>query len=89
MNDPAHRAFPDVETYAPKFRHCMTRALTLIRNYFVSSMREVSDEVMAKIKEKNLTDNAPSALLYAKFRVNAPLLRDLVGEIESRCAHEE
>lgn len=89
MNDPAHAAFPDVETYAPKFRHCMTRALTLIRNYYVSSVREVAEEVVAKMKERKMTENTPSALLYAKFRVNAPFMRDLIGEIESRCDHEE
>ncbi|KAI5842501.1 Sec34-like family-domain-containing protein [Morchella snyderi] len=89
MDDPAHKSFHDVETYAPKFRQCMTRALTLIRNYFVSSIREVSNEVTGRIKERQMNDTTQSALLYAKFRVNAPLLRELVGEIEKRCDHEE
>lgn len=89
MDDPAHKGFHDVETYAPKFRQCMTRALTLIRNYFVSSIREVSNEVTGRIKERQMNDTTQSALLYAKFRVNAPLLRELVGEIEKRCDHEE
>lgn len=89
MNDPAHRTFHDVETYAPKFRQCMTRALTLVRNYFVGSLREVANEVTGRIKERQMNDTTQSALLYAKFRVNAPVLRDLVGEIEKRCGHEE
>ncbi|KAI5806178.1 Sec34-like family-domain-containing protein [Geopyxis carbonaria] len=89
MNDPAHAKFPDVETYAPKFRHCMTRALTLIRNYFVASIKDVANEVVTRVKEKNLGENIPTALLYAKFRVNAPQLKELVGEIEKRCGHEE
>jgi len=89
MNDPAHRSFKDVETYAPRFRQCMTRSLTLIRNYFVSSLREVASEVTERIKQRQMNDTTQSALLYAKFRVNAPLLRDLVGEIERRCDHEE
>ncbi|RPA99180.1 hypothetical protein L873DRAFT_1835529 [Choiromyces venosus 120613-1] len=89
MNDPAHRSFHDVENYAPRFRQNMTRALTLIRNYFVTSVREVANEVMGRIKERQMNDTTQSALLYAKFRVNAPLLRELVGEIEKRCDHEE
>ncbi|KAF8250272.1 Sec34-domain-containing protein [Wilcoxina mikolae CBS 423.85] len=85
MNDPAHRGFKDVESYAPKFRQCMTRALTLIRNFFVSSMREVATEVTEKMKKRQMNDTAQ----YAKFRINAPLLRDIVDEIEKRCDHEE
>jgi conserved oligomeric Golgi complex subunit 3 len=89
MSNPAHKSFHDVEVYAPRFRQCMTRALTLIRNYFVTSIREVANEVIGRIKEKQMNDTTQSALLYAKFRVNAPLLRELVGEIEKRCDHEE
>jgi hypothetical protein len=85
MNDPAHRGFNDVESYAPKFRQCMTRALTLIRNFFVSSIREVATEVTEKMKKRQMNDTAQ----YAKFRINAPLLRDIVDEIEKRCDHEE
>jgi hypothetical protein len=63
----------------------MTRALTLIRNFFVSSMREVATEVTEKMKKRQMNDTAQ----YARFRVNAPLLRDIVDEIEKRCDHEE
>lgn len=89
MSNPAHKSFPDVENYAPRFRQNMTRALTLIRNYFVTNVREVANEVIGRIKERQMNDTTQSALLYAKFRVNAPLLRDLVGEIEKRCDHKE
>ena len=85
MNDPAHRSFKDVESYAPRFRQCMTRALTLIRNYFVSSMREVANEVTEKMKQRQMNDTAQNA----KFRINAPQLREIVYEIEKRCGHEE
>jgi len=63
----------------------MTRALTLIRNFFVSSIREVATEVTEKMKKRQMNDTAQ----YAKFRINAPLLRDIVDEIEKRCDHEE
>jgi len=85
MNDPAHRSFKEVESYAPRFRQCMTRALTLIRNYFVSSMKEVANEVTEKMKQRQMNDTAQNA----KFRINAPQLRDIVYEIEKRCGHEE
>lgn len=67
----------------------MTRALTLIRNFIVSSLREISADVSKRMAAKSVNETAQSALLYAKFRVNAPELRDLAGEIERRCGHEE
>lgn len=85
MNDPAHKGFRDVESYAPRFRQCMTRALTLIRNFFVSSIREVANEVAERTKQRQMNDTAQ----HARFKINAPLLRDLVYEIEKRCDHEE
>lgn len=85
MNDPAHREFKEVETYAPKFRQCMTRSMTLIRNYFVQSIREVSDEIIEKVKKKQMNDTSQ----YAKFHIHAPALKDIVYEIEKRCGHEE
>lgn len=89
MEDPSHQSFPDVEDYAPKFRHLLTRALTLIRNYYVSDMKEVASEVQIKLRDRPATESIPSALLYAKFRVNSPTLRELVGEIEKRSDTEE
>ena len=56
----------------------------------MSSLRETSADVSKRMVAKNLTETTQSALLYARFRVNAPELRDLVAEIEKRClGHEE
>ena len=85
MNDPAHREFKDVESYAPKLRQCMTRALTLIRNHFVSTMWDVTNEVLEKWKQRLMNDTAQ----YARFRINAPFMRDILEEIDRRCDHEE
>lgn len=63
----------------------MTTSMTLIRNFLVSSLRETSADVSKRMAAQNLTETTQSALLYARFRVNAPELRDLVGEIEKRC----
>ncbi|KAF8436450.1 Sec34-like family-domain-containing protein [Terfezia claveryi] len=82
--------FKDTPIYLPKFRRCMTISMTLIRNFLVNSLRETSTDVIKRMAAQNLTETTQSALLYARFRVNAPELRDLVGEIEKRCpGHEE
>lgn len=89
MDDPAHQKFPEVENYAPKFRQLLTRALTLIRNNYVSSVKEVAAEVEAKMWEKKQFNVLSYAWLYGKFRVDAPVLRELVSEIEKRSDYEE
>ncbi|KAK9366810.1 Sec34-like family-domain-containing protein [Lipomyces kononenkoae] len=85
-----HPNFISVELYQMRFRQCMTRALTLIRVYFVNSIREVTNDVQSRIAAKALNDATQSALFYTKFRVDAPLLQSLTSEIQNRCqGHEE
>ncbi|KAK9335753.1 Sec34-like family-domain-containing protein [Lipomyces starkeyi] len=86
----AHPNFNSVDLYQMRFRQCMTRALTLIRVYFVNSIREVTNDVQSRIAAKALNDATQSALFYTKFRVDAPLLQNLTSEIQNRCdGHEE
>ncbi|KAK9495441.1 Sec34-like family-domain-containing protein [Lipomyces doorenjongii] len=85
-----HPNFNSVDLYQMRFRQCMTRALTLIRVYFVNSIREVTNDVQSRIAAKALNDSTQSALFYTKFRVDAPLLQSLTSEIQNRCdGHEE
>ncbi|KAK9374966.1 Sec34-like family-domain-containing protein [Lipomyces chichibuensis] len=85
-----HPNFNSVDLYQMRFRQCMTRALTLIRVYFVNSIREVTNDVQARIAANALNDATQSALFYTKFRVDAPLLQSLTSEIQNRCdGHEE
>lgn len=62
----------------------MTRALTLIRGNFVAALREIYQTVSKKISDQQLNDTALSALLYAKFRVGAPELKQIGLEIQKR-----
>ncbi|KAK9319540.1 Sec34-like family-domain-containing protein [Lipomyces orientalis] len=85
-----HPNFNSVDLYQMRFRQCMTRALTLIRVYFVNSIRDVTNDVQSRIAAKALNDATQSALFYTKFRVDAPLLQSLTSEIQTRCeGHEE
>lgn len=62
----------------------MTRALTLIRGNFVAALRDIYQSVSKKISDQQLNDTAMSALLYAKFRVGAPELKQIGLEIQKR-----
>lgn len=52
--------------------------------YFTDKLREVSADVSKRITERQLNDTTKSALLYAKFRVDAAELKKLGLEIHQR-----
>ena len=67
----------------------MTRALTLVRVYFVNSLKAISNDINQRISGKQMNETTQSALLYAKFRSSAPPLKNVVGEIELRSRDNE
>ncbi|THC99010.1 hypothetical protein EYZ11_001484 [Aspergillus tanneri] len=74
----------EASVYRSRYRLLMTRALTLIRGHFVSALRDVYVSASKKIADKQLNDTTMSALLYAKFRVGAPELKQIGLEIQKR-----
>jgi len=72
-----------------RFRQCMTRALTLVRVYFVNSLKAISNDINQRISGRQMNETTQSALLYAKFRSSAPPLKNVVGEIELRSRDNE
>jgi hypothetical protein len=74
----------DAHTYRSRYRLLLTRGLTLIRVHFVSSLRDIASDVTKRIADRQLNDTTMSALLYAKFRVGAPELKQIGHEIRKR-----
>ncbi|EHA23018.1 hypothetical protein ASPNIDRAFT_173434 [Aspergillus niger ATCC 1015] len=79
-----HPDHKEAGVYRSRYRLLMTRALTLIRTHFVSSLRDVYADASKKIADKQLNDTTMSTLLYAKFRVGAPELKQIGLEIQKR-----
>lgn len=46
------RDYREAQIYLMRFQQCMTRAMTLIKMYFVSALRTLSAEVQKKMTEK-------------------------------------
>ncbi|KAL9106942.1 MAG: hypothetical protein Q9227_008065 [Pyrenula ochraceoflavens] len=82
----SHPEQKEAEIYRSRYRLLLTRALTLIRGRFVNALRETAAEVSKRIADRQLNDTTMSALLYAKFRVNAPEMKELGLEIQKRAA---
>jgi hypothetical protein len=80
----AHPKHREAETYRSRYRLLLTRALTLIRQHFTESLREIAADVSKRIADRQLNDTTMSALLYAKFRVGAPGLKTIGLEIQKR-----
>ena len=62
----------------------MTRGLTLIRVYFVGTLRDIASDITKRIADRQLNDTTMSALLYAKFRFGASELKKVAQEIRKR-----
>ena len=58
----AHPSFRDIEMYEFRFRQCMTRSLTLIRNYLLEELKSIYDKVTRKL-ETETTNRAKNAAL--------------------------
>ncbi|KAF2399731.1 Sec34-domain-containing protein, partial [Trichodelitschia bisporula] len=80
----AHAGHREAASYRSRYRLLLTRALTLIRNHFAAALRDVAADVTKRIADRQLNDTTMSALLYAKFRVPAPELKQIGLEIQRR-----
>ncbi|VDC05907.1 unnamed protein product [Peniophora sp. CBMAI 1063] len=83
-----HRQYKEAELYLLRFKQCLVRAMTLIRMYFVGSLRALNADVSKRLSEKDVSATATHHLLYTRFRsVAGPLpLSPLLGELERRVA---
>ncbi|KAF2760816.1 Sec34-domain-containing protein [Pseudovirgaria hyperparasitica] len=78
---PSHR---EAATYRSRYRLLLTRGLTLIRVHITNALREIAADVSKRIADRQLNETTMSALLYAKFRVGAPELKQLGLQIQKR-----
>ncbi|KAH7923166.1 Sec34-domain-containing protein [Leucogyrophana mollusca] len=86
----SHRYYKEAEIYLLRFQQCMTRAMTLIKMYFVGSLRALTGDISKRLSEKDVSSTAQMHLLYTRFRSVTPQLAPLLGELERRAeAHPE
>ncbi|XP_045594085.1 conserved oligomeric Golgi complex subunit 3 isoform X2 [Procambarus clarkii] len=76
--------FQESSLYLAKYKHCLSRALGMVKSYVTKSLENATQQVLCKPgTEKPTTDNA-AVLYYGKFRTNAPRIKSLMAEIEDR-----
>ncbi|KAJ4488159.1 Sec34-like family-domain-containing protein [Lentinula aciculospora] len=66
----AHRHYREAEIYLLRFHQCLTRAMTLIKMYFVGSLRAVQADVARRFGDKAAfsSEQTTHHLLYTRFR---------------------
>ncbi|CAL1706078.1 unnamed protein product [Somion occarium] len=82
----AHRHFREAEIYLLRFQQCLTRAMTLIKMYFVGSLRALTADVSKRLSEKDVSSTAQAHLLYTRFMTVSSQLAPLLAELERRAA---
>ncbi|ODV80415.1 uncharacterized protein CANTADRAFT_49337 [Suhomyces tanzawaensis NRRL Y-17324] len=89
-----HPDFKEVELYNSRFRQCMTRALTLVKNFVVSEIKKLSEAVNKSLSSENGSSISIDLLVYNEFnsylKENGTQFSELINEITSRIAgHQE
>ncbi|OAD77376.1 hypothetical protein PHYBLDRAFT_131111 [Phycomyces blakesleeanus NRRL 1555(-)] len=89
-----HVSYRDSELYLMRFRQCMTRGMTLIKMYAVSTIKAVGYEIVYSLVQKTNDTSTnfgkQTNLFYVKFRAIAPTIKTLTGQLEKRCqGHKE
>ncbi|KAI0731611.1 Sec34-like family-domain-containing protein [Fomitopsis betulina] len=82
----AHRHFREAEIYLLRFQQCMTRAMTLIKMFFVGSLKALTVDVTKRMGEKDVSATAQMHLLYTRFYTVSGQLAPLLAELERRAA---
>ncbi|KAH9987020.1 Sec34-like family-domain-containing protein [Russula compacta] len=86
----SHQNYKEAELYLLRFQQCMTRAMTLIKMYFVGSLRALTQDVSRRLFDQEVSDTAQMHLLYTRFITVAGQLAPLLAEFERRArAHPE
>lgn len=92
----SHQSYQDAESYHLRYRQCMTRGLTLVRNFNIDFLKAKQSEISSKIAEKKLDAVSLDIIMYSEFSNDIEKQTDntkfpsLVSIIVERCySHDE
>ncbi|KAK2188450.1 hypothetical protein NP493_132g06036 [Ridgeia piscesae] len=75
--------FRESELFLAKYRHCLSRALSLIRTHVFNILNGATQQVLPNKEIPAPADDA-FTLFYGKFRANAPRVKGLLDQIQQR-----
>ncbi|ODV86164.1 hypothetical protein CANARDRAFT_186670, partial [[Candida] arabinofermentans NRRL YB-2248] len=99
VNDPNNSTYKEIEIYKHRFKQCMVRALSLVKNYVISGIAEVETNLQSKINDEKKKDvgmiSASSSIMvdaftYSQFEEDCVSFQPLIQELYIRAiANEE
>ncbi|CAN3369204.1 conserved oligomeric Golgi complex subunit 3 [Diutina catenulata] len=79
----SHDSIKDVDVYRSRFRQCMTRSMTLIKNWLVDELKRRQDQVVAMANKAKAT--VPDVFIYTEFaNYDTERFESWVAEIDKR-----
>lgn len=91
-----HENYKDSEFYTIRYRQCMTRGLTLVRNYLIEYLKGKQATVSLQLQDKELSGLKLDILMYNEFANDIDKQDEntkfpvLVGQIVDKCvSHTE
>ncbi|KAI7904190.1 Sec34-like family-domain-containing protein [Cokeromyces recurvatus] len=84
-----HQDYRDSELYLMRFRQCLTRGISLIKMYVVSTIKKLGYDVYKQANAKDNLGNKQATMYYVKFRTIAFTIKSLTAEVEKRCLNNK
>lgn len=83
-----HPQHKEHEVFERRFKQCLIRSLTLIRNYIINNLKTVRDEINSKLSSAKsaVTQNA---LIYTRFGADCAFLKDVSYELCVRAGEDQ
>ncbi|KAI9489876.1 Sec34-like family-domain-containing protein [Zychaea mexicana] len=89
-----HLKYRDAELYLMRFRQCMTRGMTVIKMYLITTIKSLGYDIYTQTSSNSadqpLALSKQTTLFYVKFRMISSTVKPLSIELEKRCeGHKE
>ncbi|KAI8068296.1 Sec34-like family-domain-containing protein [Gongronella butleri] len=83
-----HLNYRDAELYLMRFRQCLTRGMTLIKMYAITTIKnlgyETYKQIMGPAADQSMTLSKQTTLFQVKFRAIASSIKSLTDQVEKR-----
>lgn len=75
--------FKESATYSMKYRHCQSKAITLITNYIFKSLTKATESILNSKSGLDENADATLALFYGRFQTTLPKVKPVIERIEA------
>ncbi|XP_033638194.1 conserved oligomeric Golgi complex subunit 3-like isoform X2 [Asterias rubens] len=76
--------YKETEVYQAKFKHCLSKALTVVRSSVFNILHNATQQVVPTKESPVAPSDNAFTLFYGKFRSNAPKVKGMMEQIELR-----